>query len=203
MRPSDPLLDFLHSRRSVRRFLAREIPPETVERILEIASWAPSAHNRQPWRFAVLAAQEARVRLAEEMGADFRRDLAEDGLEPEEIDARVQRSCRRIVEAPLAIVLCLDPVDFDHYPDSERQAAEHRMGVQSTALAGGWLLLAAHAEGLGGVWVCAPLFAPQAVRRALGLPPGWEPQALLLLGYPERIPEPRPRKPSSQTTLFF
>jgi coenzyme F420-0:L-glutamate ligase / coenzyme F420-1:gamma-L-glutamate ligase len=203
MQPSETLHEFLRTRRSVRRFLEQEVPRELVERILETASWAPSAHNRQPWRFAVLMAKEARMRLAEEMGADFRRDLAVDGLDPEEVEARVQRSCRRIIEAPLAIVLCLDPVDFDPYPDADRQAAEHQMGVQSVALSGGWLLLAAHAEGLGGVWVCAPLFASQAVRRALGLPAGWEPQGLLLLGYPAKNPDPRPRKPIHQVAQFY
>ncbi len=203
MQPTGLFHDFLRSRRSVRRFLEREVPREVVERILETASWAPSAHNRQPWRFAVLTTPEARTRLAAEMGEEFRRDLVQDGLDAEEVEARVQRSSRRLIEAPVAIVLCLDPADLDHYPDPERQAAEHWMGVQSAALAGGWLLLAAHAEGLGGVWVCAPLFAPQAVRRALGLPDDWEPQGLLILGYPSRIPEPRPRKPIDQATLFY
>ena len=38
------------------------------------------------------------------------------------------------------------------------------MGTQSVALAGLQLLLAAHAEGLGGTWICWPLFAPDETR---------------------------------------
>jgi nitroreductase len=56
------------------------------------------------------------------------------------------------------------------------------------------LLLAAHAEGLGSVWVCSPLFAQETVRAVLELPKSWESQALYLIGYPQEIPEPRKRK---------
>jgi F420 biosynthesis protein FbiB-like protein len=74
--------------------------------------------------------------------------------------------------------------DMDAYPDVRRQEAERTMAVQSVALAAGQVLLAAHAEGLGSCWMCAPLFAPGAVREALGLPDSWEPQGLVVLGYP-------------------
>lgn len=47
------------------------------------------------------------------------------------------------------------------------------------------LLLSAHAEGLGGAWLCAPPFAQQICRSVLGLPREWEAQAMILLGHPE------------------
>lgn len=193
----------LRSRRSVRRFQPRPVPPPVVQRILESATWAPSAHHRQPWRFAVLAGFPARDRLAQALGEAFRRDLSADGLPSEEVDAQVARSRQRIQQAPLAVLLCLDLSAGDVYPDAARQQWEHWMGVQSVALAGGQLLLAAWAEGLGGVWMCAPLFAPQAASKALGLPENWQPQALILLGYPAKIPAPRPRRPLEDVTLFF
>jgi coenzyme F420-0:L-glutamate ligase / coenzyme F420-1:gamma-L-glutamate ligase len=194
---------FLRSRRSVRRFLAQEVPKELLERILETATWAPSSHNRQPWRFVVLATGQSRLRLAQEMGDAFRRDLLADGLSEQEVERQVLRSQQRILEAPAAILLCLDPTDLDVYPDAVRQQFELTMGTQSVALSGGTLLLAAHAEGMGGVWVCAPLFAPDVVCKALGLPQTWIPQGMLLLGYPERNPEPRPRKPVKEVAIFL
>jgi nitroreductase len=45
--------------------------------------------------------------------------------------------------------------------------AAYLMAVQSVALAGGHLLVAAHALGLGGVWMCAPLFASSIVKNRL------------------------------------
>ena len=194
---------FLRSRRSVRRFLSQPVPADVVQRILETAVWAPSAHNRQPWRFVVLATPGARGRLADEMGEAFRGDLLADHLPPDQVQAQVERSRRRILEAPVAILLCLDLTALDRYPDERRQRAEHLMAVQSVAMAGLNLLLAAHAEGLGGVWMCAPLFAPHVVSQALRLPETWQPQGLVLLGYPAVVPSERPRKPVEGVTIYL
>jgi nitroreductase len=76
------------------------------------------------------------------------------------------------------------------------------MALQSCALAGGHLLLAAHASGLGACWMCAPLFAPDVVRQALALPNDWEPQAAIVLGYPAESGEARGRKPVDEVTLW-
>ena len=197
---ADPAYMF-YSRRSVRRFLPQQVSEEVLMRILEAAAWAPSAHNRQPWRFVVLRSVESRAYLAEAMGIELRRDRLSDGMSLEEAEAQVARSRQRILEAPVAVLLCLDTSAGDSYPDAPRQQAEFLMGVQSVALAGGQLLLAAHAMRLGGVWVCAPLFAPHAARKALNLPDAWQPQALLLLGYPAKLPAPPPRRPIDEVTL--
>jgi F420 biosynthesis protein FbiB-like protein len=194
--------EFLRSRRSVRHFLPRLVPEKMLERILETSTYAPSAHNRQPWRFVIIQSLEVKARLADQLGAAFRDDLLADGLSEALANPKIERSRRRILEAPLVIILCLDTAEIDIYPDEMRQGAEHAMAVQSAALAGGMLLLAAHAEGLGGVWMCAPLFAPAAVRQALPLPSGWEPQSMLLIGFPVDIPEIRPRKPVSEVCRF-
>ena len=163
----------LRSRRSVRRFLPHPIPEDILAQVLEAATLAPSAHNSQPWRLAVLASLAARTRLAEKLGAEFRQSLLEDGLvDPAAAEEQVQRSCQRIQSAPAAILFSLDTSLGDRYPDAFRQNAEHLMGTQSLAMAGQNLLLAAHAVGLGAVWVCAPLFAPQAAREALDSAPG-------------------------------
>ncbi len=196
------LQEFLRTRRSVRRFLSKPVGVNVLERILETATWAPSAHNRQPWRFVVLTSQDVKSRLGNTMGADFMRDLLADGLDPVEADKLVKRSRKRIMEAPVVVLLCLDLTQGDNYPDTDRQQAEYIMGVQGVALAGGTLLLAAHAEGLGGVWVCAPLFTQETVQQALDLPKRWEPQGMLLLGYPANIPNPRPRRPIEEVTLY-
>ena len=201
--PPELLQQLIRTRRSVRHFSPTAIPPELLERILETATWAPSAHHRQPWRFVVLKTAQARRLLAEGMGAAFRKDLLADGRSPEDVEDSVDRSRQRILSAPAAILLCLETKPGDVYPDSARKQAEYLMGVQSVALAGGSLLLAAHAEGLGGVWVCAPLFARSAARRALELPADWEPQGLILLGYPEKYPDLRPRLPLATVTRYL
>ena len=194
---------WLRSRRSVRRFVGRKVPHKLVVRLLETATYAPNAHNRQPWRFAVLETQEAKKRLAHAMAEEFRAALKNEGLSEGEIGSQSFRSSRRIIEAPLGIVLCMDLSVMDEYSDPNRQAGEHVMAAQSVALAGGQLLLAAHALGLGGVWICAPLFVPGVVRMSLALPSTWQAQGMLLLGYPAKMPEQRERVPLDQVTQFL
>lgn len=178
------LHNLLQARRSIRRYTADPVAPELIERLLTAATWAPSAHNRQPWRFAVIRSAAAKARLANAMGERLRADRLADGDPPEAIEQDAARSYARITGAPVVIALCLTMADMDMYPDTRRKKAEYLMAVQSVAMAAQNLLLAAHAEGLGACWLCAPLFCPEAVRAALALPEDWEPQALITLGYP-------------------
>jgi F420 biosynthesis protein FbiB-like protein len=191
---STDLHHFLRTRRSIRRFKPDPVPESVIQDILHTATFAPSAHNRQPWRFCVVTDPSVKQKLADAMSAEFSHDLEADGLPPEEIQKRVTRSRERIISAPLVILLNLDMSEMDAYPDKKRRRAEFRMAMQSVAGAGLQLLLAAHAEGLGGVWVCSPLFVQETIQQALDLPQTWEPQAMFFVGYPEAIPEARERK---------
>jgi len=132
------------------------------------------------------------------MAVDFERDLTRDDLPPEKIQAQIKRSKERITSAPLTVLLCLDMSEMDDYPDEKRQQAERTMAVQSVAAAGLQLLLAAHAEGLGGVWACWPLFAQKTILNTLNLPDTWEPQAMYFIGYPIDTPELKARKPITE-----
>ena len=176
------LHNFLRTRRSIRNFESGVIPNEIIRRVIETASYAPSAHNRQPWRFAVITDSKVKLELAQAMGNRFRLDLAGDKNPAAEIEARITLSRERILSAPVVIILCLDPSEMDDYPDEKRKKAEFMMAVQSVAAAGQTLLLALHAEGLSAVWTCGPLFAPDVVVNALHLPILWEPQAMFFIG---------------------
>lgn len=196
------LIPLLQSRRSIRRYRAEPVPADLIRSVLEAAIWAPSAHNRQPWRFAVLQESEPKERLATAMGARLRADLEADGVPEAVIDKDVNRSYARITGAPVVIVMCLSMEDMDRYPDEQRQQNEWIMAVQSTAMAGQNLLLAAHAFGLGACWMCAPLFVPDLVRQTLDLPPDWEPQGLITLGYPAETKE-KTRQPLSSRIRYI
>ncbi|MCA9873941.1 MAG: nitroreductase family protein [Anaerolineales bacterium] len=193
---------WITSRRSLRRYQPDPIPDELVEQLLTAAIWAPSAHNRQPWRFAVLKSAAARERLALAMGRQLRADLQADHLPPDLIEKDANRSYQRLTRAPLLILLSLSMADMDTYPDARRQQNEWIMAVQSMAMAGQNLLLAAHALGLGACWMCAPLFCPAVVRETLSLPPDWQPQAILTVGYPAEQKE-KSRHPLHGRVLYF
>ena len=188
---SKPLMEALLGRRSVRRYLNREVPEEAIKRVLEAARWAPSPHGRQPWRFAVLRREETKTRLAEAMGEEWRANLEMDGQSAEVVEKRLQGSRKRLLDAPVLVLLCLYSEDLDVYPDAVRQQSETMMAVQSLGAAAENALLAAYSLGLDAGWVCAPLFCPEKVTKALGLDPGLIPHALLTLGYAEGDPPKR------------
>lgn len=197
----DALLNLLHARRSLRRYRPERPPRALLRRVLQAAIQAPSAHNRQPWRFVVLQEEEDRAGLARAMGERLRRDLQADGAPAAIIEADVGRSYERMTGAPALILLCLSMRDMDAYPDARRRAAERTMAVQGTAMAGQNLLLAAHALGLGACWMCAPLFCPEVVVEALDLPPDWQPQGLITLGWPAQT-RSRGRHPLDEVLLW-
>ena len=186
---STDLHTFLRTRRSIRHFKADPVPDSVIKSILHTATFAPSAHNRQPWRFVVLANPSVKTRLGEAITAKMRADMQTEGADQSDIEKRVALSLRRMDEAPLVIVLCRDKTDIR--ADTPEEAI---MGIQSTALAGLQLLLAAHAEGLGGNWICWPLYAQEATRSALELLETWEPQAMFFLGYPAETPKVKEMK---------
>ncbi|MCX8063280.1 MAG: nitroreductase family protein, partial [Anaerolineales bacterium] len=121
----------------------------------------------------------------------------------EEIYQRLERSRRRIVSAPLAVLLCLCEEDLPVANTERQRKGEREMAIQSVALAGGQFQLAAHALGLATVWLCAPLFAPEAAAQALNLPPTWQAQALILVGYAAERPTPPPRKSLAEVMIYL
>ena len=199
-------VDFLplaRGRRSVRAYEDRAVPRAALEEVMEAARWAPSPHGRQPWRFVVLTRAEPKAQLAGAMGEEWRRTLAQDG-QPEEITAlRLQKSQKRIRDAPALVLACLYLADLDHYPDPDRQRAEEIMAIQSLGAAVENLLLAAYALGLDGGWMCAPLFCSDTVRAALDLDAALIPHALLTLGYAARDPKRRPHRPLNELVVRF
>ena len=194
--------DLLANRRSIRRFTEEPVPAELVTCLIDAARQAPSAHNRQPWRFAILSGEQPKDAIARSMGRELRAARLADGDDPVEVEADVSRSYQRITSAPIVVVVCLTMEDMGVYRDEDRAKAEFLMAVQSVAMAGQNLLLAAHAEGLAACWLCAPLFAPDAVTAALSLPDDWEPQGLILLGHPADAGRARARKPLDEVALW-
>jgi coenzyme F420-0:L-glutamate ligase/coenzyme F420-1:gamma-L-glutamate ligase len=191
----------IKGRRSIRRYEPRPVEPATVDALLEAGTWAPSAHNRQPWRFAVLTDADARERLARRMGERLREARLADGDDLADVEGDVSRSYARITGAPLVIVAFLTLEDMDVYPDPARQSAEQLMAVQGVAMAVNNILVAAHAAGLGACWMCAPLFCSDAVVEATGAPSHWQAQALLTLGYPASKGKPAVRRPVADVVL--
>ena len=166
-----------YPRRSIRRYTNRPVSLELIDQLLEAATRAPSAHNRQPWRFAVISTPIVKAQLADQMGERLKADRLRAANRVEEINRDVSRSRERINAAPVVIVVCLSTIDLiDPY--------ERLMAIQSVAASIENLLLAAHEAGLGACWMAAPLYCPDVVCDAVQLPDDWDAQALITVGYP-------------------
>ena len=189
---------FLRSRRSIRRFKPDPVPASVIDRILETATYAPSAHNLQPWFFVMVVDASIRKRLAIALTAKLRTDMSAAGAPETEVEKRAKRSLRRLDEAPAVILLCRDTTAV-----RKDEPEEVTMAIQSVAACGLQLLLAAHAEGLGGNWICWPLYAQEAAREALELPITWEPQGLFIVGYADEEPRAKKRKDLTSISLWI
>jgi len=181
---ADDLHTFLRTRRSIRRFKTDPVPDSVIQRILTTSVFAPSAHDQQPWRFCVVTDLSVKTRLGRALTSQMRADMQAQGAHESDIEKRVSLSLRRMDETPVVIILCRDTTAVR--TDTPEEVV---MGIQSTAQAGLQLLLAAHAEGLGGNWICWPLYAQGATRSALDLPKTWEPQAMFFIGYADETPK--------------
>ncbi len=193
------LYEVMRTTFAARQFTGDDLPDETLLRIVEHARFAPSGGNRQGWRLIALRDRQTRQRLAELVVPTMQRYIVQRqrGESPwntvnaspvSDGEARATglgpEFARFIVEAPVAILACLDlaqTASFDaHLP---------RVGVISGAsiypLA--WnILLAARNEGYGGTLTTFLAPAEAQVRELLGIPGTWVPAALLPLGKPVR-----------------
>jgi len=193
----------IRSRRSIRRFKPTKVTRDVIHTVLDLARWAPSAHNAQPWRFIVIDEEEVKRRLATEMGRVWLSDMLNDGIPRDEAERMVKlESWDRITKSPVVVIACLTMENMHKYQDPKRQKAEHLMAVQSVAAYIQTMLLTAHYHGLGACWICAPLFCQDVVKRVLGLPRKLEPQAMIIMGYTGEKPLTPSRKSLDEICAF-
>jgi nitroreductase len=208
----EELHDLMQTRRSVRRF--RRDPPARplIESVLASAVTAPSASNKQPWRFLVVQNRGTIERMASAVrDAVDRIALA---IEPEfETSFRAYGDYfTRFEDAPVVIVPLCRPLTIlsnltgqtlTSDDEASIRAMERDSGLIGAALAMENLLLAAHAAGLGASGMTGPLVAAAALREILRVPPSWYIVALVPVGYPDEEPVPTARKPFERVTQWI
>jgi coenzyme F420-0:L-glutamate ligase / coenzyme F420-1:gamma-L-glutamate ligase len=190
------VLDAFKNRRSIRKYLTKEVPQKLIADVLAVAGWAPSAHNAQPWRFIVLDNASVKRKLADAMAEAWAADLAKDGAAVE--DEKRKEKAERFANAPVLILACLTMEGMHNFADEKRQQCERDLAMQSLGAALENLLLAAYAKGLGACWFSAPAFCKERVRSVLKIPAEVEPEALVVIGYPAETPKVPNKKPLAE-----
>ena len=190
----DPI-DFLESRRTRRRFDDAPVDPAVVDRAVRAALTAPFPHHTRPFRVVALDSPAARDAYLSAMEAAWRDDLGGDGTPASVVERRVAKSRALLGGAPVLLVPCLVPAGMHTYPDERRSAAETTMFNLAAGGAVQTLLLALHAQGLGGAWISSSIFCGPVATRALGVPEDWRPLGSIAAGHPHPDDSPRPRPP--------
>lgn len=180
----DELMELIKSRRSVRRYLDKPVAPDDIGKIIEAATWAPSASNRQDWQFAVLTSRERIANLAEKV-ADRWRILLE-GMESEIVREEMGRYARNFEwfsDAPaLIVVSCKRPEGF--LSALLRDEAWVVAGAYaSAAMAAQNILIAAHSLGIATCCLTGPVAASDEIKNQLGLERNRRIVCLVALGY--------------------
>ncbi|MFW9999966.1 MAG: coenzyme F420-0:L-glutamate ligase [Candidatus Hodarchaeota archaeon] len=181
----ESFLEILKNRRSYKMdFAFKDVDKKIIEECIELACWAPSAHNGQFWRYIILERGKQRESLIDKMNEKFRKDLHKDRLSEAEIKKKVEKTRSKFLKAPFLILLCLDEQDLEKYQDIERMQNEFFLGIQSISSSATYLLLAFEIKKLAACWYCAPLFAKKIIKEALKLPKSYIPMAFFTVGYP-------------------
>ena len=209
------LIDALRTTGAVREFTAEPVPDAVVARILDTARFAPSGGNRQGWRVVVVQDPALRRGLRDCYLEGWYRYLALNlaGLTPwspladREAEARALDAVPAIAEqgsagGGFAENLDTVPVLLALFADQRALAAVDR-DLGRYTLAGGasvypfaWnVLLAARAEGLGGVITTMPILREDEVKRLFGAPDELILAAVIALGHPVRQPRRLTREP--------
>jgi nitroreductase len=202
----------MKARRSVRRFRGDAPPREAIMRLIEAAITAPSASNKQPWRFLVISKRSVIDDLA--TGVRQAVDRIAQRIEPEsEPSFRAYGDYfTRFEKAPVVVAVLFRSLTLLSHlagdalaPDDRRQILrmERDSGLIGSAMAMQNLLLMASDMGLGASGMTGPLVADDHIRRILDISPSWELAALIPVGYPAEEPPPVERKPAERVVTWI
>ena len=175
------LFDALFTQRAIRSFKHEAVPRESVARIIEAATKAPSGGNSQPWAFVVVDDRDKIGQLAKLAKVEFA-GMYENAMKN-----------RQPGDPPPLPRLKLLVEDFENipvlvYPCAVRPAgSSSSQGIQSSIYpAVQNLLLAARGLGVGAAFTTVTLQHLDQVRELLGIPENVEPLSMVPMGFPDK-----------------
>ncbi len=169
-------------RRSIRKYLNKEVSEECIMAVLEAARLAPSGSNTQPWRFVVITSQEIK-----------------------EIIVKEDHNQKWMLEAPVFIVCVADiscriPEASSLVMDEMNSCFELKQIIRDTAIAIGHLLLQATHMGLATCWT--GWYEQEGMKAALNIPSDKFIVGVVTLGYAAESPAMRKRKELNEIVSF-
>lgn len=180
--------EVITSRRSIRKFSDADVENEKIYRLLDAARLAPSAKNRQPWRFGILRGEKKNQIAAMMLAWNEQNNVTE--MQKSGIPSSVAFTAKAIQEAPVLILIFREKSEFWRNGDllSIGAAIEH-------------ICLAATDNGLGSLWI-RDTYCVQSEIAALADAGSLELVSAVAVGYANQHPYPRPRAALKSLILF-
>jgi nitroreductase len=177
---SNPVIEAIRSRRTVRNYVDKPVSQEVIDTILEAGTWAPTGVNIQPWEFTVIKGKDATKLYSDKAKAILTKTL------PQAADPNIRKrltapEVNLFFGAPLAIFI---------------SAAKSRFAATDCHLAAQNMMLAAYSLGLGSVYSASIMSLGQdsTTKAELGIPEDHELYSAVIFGYPKEIPKAPTRK---------
>lgn len=152
--------DVIYGRRTVRNFIEKPVEMEKIYEIIKGAIHAPSASNKQAWRYIIIDDNEIKAKLCSLNGSV------------------IKAGAEIILKAPIGIVVL-------YRNDVSKNYIQYKDTIQSAAAAIENLQLTAFNLGLGTCWICK-LPIQKTVRKLLSIPKEYDVIAYVALGYPKK-----------------
>lgn len=185
--PVNPVVENIKKRRSIRRYRPDPVPDDMVRTVLDAANYAPSAHNKQSWKFVVVRG-ESRLGLS-------RLIQGESARFPRKVRILLRLASQIIKSAPLVVAIFnTGELMKELGVESGREIDDffRLMEIQSTSAAVQNLMLAASSMGLGTVWLGAVYLIKEEI--ATFLDQEGELMAVVPMGFPADKPKGPPRR---------
>jgi len=180
----DGLYKAIFSRRDVRsHFISKQIPDETLAKILNAAHHAPSVGFSQPWNFILIKDHKTRQKVKQSFMKERKKSILM--LDNDKSKQKKYKSLKLegIMESPINICVTYDPTRFGPFVLGRTSISE--TGVYSVCCAIQNLWLAARVEGIGIGWVS--ILTNEALHKILSIPDHVRPVAYLCLGYASKF----------------
>ena len=192
----------IEERRSIRKYTNQPVEKAVIEEVIRAAALAPSAKNRQPWKYLVYAGAE-KEKLVDQIEIGLYREREVSPILPESAfglpDA--YNTLRIMRQAPMILVV-LNTNGRNPYEEID---TDHRISEICDSLSIGAsienLILKAEDLGLGTLWIANTFFAYPELVEYIGTE--YQLVSAVALGYPAEAPAARPRKPLEEIVEFM
>lgn len=195
-------MDSIQDRRSIRKYKSLPVDKEDIDQVIEAAILAPSAKNRQPWKYLVYT-EAGKAAILDEMEKGLLREKNGQAILPESrgglLDAFYTLKVMR--QAPVLIIILnengktpFEEIDTDHRITEICDTLSIGASIEN-------MLLKATELGYGTLWIANTCFAYSELETYINMP--GQIVGAVSLGYPDESPNKRPRKSLDEVVVYM